>query len=101
MSQASAATLCMVTLTQFVTVPGAHEIKFQLPFQELPNKERILEVLSGESNEPNAWTALVENMEDVDILDYQDAYEVGDLEFECYVDGDVVGTIVISQWPVY
>ena len=40
-------------------------------------------------------------MEDVDILDYQDAYEVGDLEFECYVDGDVVGTIVISQWPVY
>lgn len=100
MSQAQG-TICMVTLTQFTAQPGAHDQKFQLPFANLPSKVELLEALSGEDLEPSPWSSLVDNMEDVDILDYQDAYETEGLEFECVVDGDSVGKITLSQWPLY
>lgn len=93
--------ICMVTLVQFVTIPGAHELKFQLPFANLPSKDEILTALSGEDLQPSPWTDLVENMESADILDYQDSYETEGLEFECIVDGEAVGKITLTQWPLY
>lgn len=95
------ATICMAMLTQYSVIPGAHDQKLQLAFNELPSFDSLLTAAGGDSDSGNSWVSLVEGMEVQDVLDYSDAYVEGGLEFECIVDGETVGSISFTQWPLY